>query len=380
MNGLRKLKVLITSSSYLPNIGGIENSLYYLARAGKDDDVTIVTGDKVSKINGNDYRIPLNCRIIKYKSKISRNSFLNAIYIWVSAFKAYRQIALGGCDVVITRYHFNTLLCYLAGLRNIKFLVPGLVKHQASSKNLNKLDSSIKSRLSYLYNQLIQYIAFRVSDEIYVFSTSMAEQVKSVYGKCKIIREQPGVDTERFAFTANKSIESINLLVLSRLNHAKNIEMAIEAISYLPEIYRLKIVGDGPILNQLIELTARLNLVHRIIFEGSHTEVVKFYAEAHLFLLPSVYEPFGQTILEASSCGVPTVSFDQSLVDTATNDILCGFGTYAIQMTAFEYAKAIKYAYSSYYLLQERSRLDLRNFICARYTWDGLYFQITGRH
>jgi hypothetical protein len=53
MNGLRKLKILITSSSYLPNIGGIENSLYYLAKAGKYDDVTIVTGDKVLKVNGN---------------------------------------------------------------------------------------------------------------------------------------------------------------------------------------------------------------------------------------------------------------------------------------------------------------------------------------
>ena len=380
MNDLRKLKVLITSSSYLPNIGGIENSLYYLAKVGKCDDVTIVTGDKVLKVNGNEQRTLLNCRIIKYKSTISRSSFVNAMYIWVTAFKAYRQIALGGCDVVITRYHFNTLLCYLAGLRNIKFLVPGLVKHQSSSKNLNKLDSSIKSRLSYLYNQLIQYIAFRVSDEIYVFSASMVKQVKSVYGKCKIIRTQPGVDAERFIFAPNKSINSINLLVLSRLNHAKNIEMAIEAISYLPDIYQLKIVGGGPILNQLIELTKRLNLLNRVIFEGSHTEVVKFYSDAHLFLMPSVYEPFGQTILEASSCGVPTVSFDQSLVDTATNDILYGFGTYATQMTAFEYAKTIEYAYRSFYILQERSRLDLRNFICARYTWDSLYFQTTGRH
>lgn len=43
-------KVLLTSNLYLPNIGGIENSLYYLAKAGveQQDDVTIISSNLVA--------------------------------------------------------------------------------------------------------------------------------------------------------------------------------------------------------------------------------------------------------------------------------------------------------------------------------------------
>ncbi len=46
-------KVLITSNLYLPNIGGIENSLYYLAKSGiqSGDDITIITSDIIDKDN-----------------------------------------------------------------------------------------------------------------------------------------------------------------------------------------------------------------------------------------------------------------------------------------------------------------------------------------
>jgi glycosyltransferase involved in cell wall biosynthesis len=50
----------------------------------------------------------------------------------------------------------------------------------------------------------------------------------------------------------------------------------------------------------------------------------KFYKMADIFLLPSIYEPFGQTLLEAQASGLPVVAFSNIVegVNTATNDVV----------------------------------------------------------
>ncbi|ELZ5773643.1 glycosyltransferase family 4 protein [Vibrio metschnikovii] len=369
----KKLKVLITSSSYLPNIGGIENSLYYLAKAGENDDVTIVASDNVDYVEDNDERPGLNCNIFRYHLPNNKNPIFRVFLNWKNALAAYRKVKKEGCDLVISRYHFNTIICYLAGLKNINFVVPGVVKYQDSTQLLDKNDQSLKRRLSYRYNLLLQYVALKVSDRVFVFSENMEQQVKSVYKNCKTIRTAPGVDTDKFYFTEEKTNKSVNLLTVSRLNAAKNIEMAIESLQFLPEEYHLTIVGDGPIKNQLEELAVYLKLIDRVHFEGAQTDVVKYYTQAHLFLLPSVYEPFGQTILEASSCGLPTVAFDSNIVNTATKDILGELGCYADELDSKNYANAIRQAYKDFYLNKERSRQELRDWMSKNYSWEALY-------
>ena len=377
MTERKKLKVLITSSSYLPNIGGIENSLYYLAKAGENDDVTIVASDSVVHVEDKDERPSLNCKIIRYHLPNNRNPILRVFLNWKNAFATYRKVKKEGCDLVISRYHFNTIICFLAGLKNINFVVPGVVKYQDSTQLLNKNDLSFKRKLSYRYNQLLQFFALKVSDRVFVFSENMEQQVKSVCKNCKTIRTAPGVDTDKFYFTEEKTNKSVNLLTVSRLNSAKNIEMAIESLQYLAQEYHLTIVGDGAIKSQLVELAANLKLIDRVHFEGAQTDVVKYYTQAHLFLLPSVYEPFGQTILEASSCGLPTVAFDQSIVNTATRDILGELGCYANALTPKNYANAIRQAHKDFYLNKERSRKKLRELVRKNYSWSFVYKFIT---
>jgi glycosyltransferase involved in cell wall biosynthesis len=373
----KKLKILITSSSYLPNIGGIENSLYYLAKAAENDDVTIVASDNIVHVEDKDERPALNCKIIRYKLPNNKNPLLRVLMNWKNAFKAYRNIKREGCDLVISRYHFNTLLCYLAGLKNINFLVPGVVKYQDSLQLVNKKDRSFKRKISYHYNQLLQYLALRVSDRVFVFSENMELQVNSVCKGCETIRTAPGVDTDKFFFTEEKDRKAINLLTISRINSAKNIEMAVEALQFLPEEFTLIIVGDGPTRSQLESLAAKLEIVHRVHFEGAQTDVVKYYSKAHLFLLPSVYEPFGQTILEASSCGLPTVAFDSSIVNTATRDILGELGCYAKELSAQSYAEAIEEGYRVFYVDLVKSCSDLRKLVVNNYSWSELYSTLT---
>ena len=368
-------KVLITSNLYLPNIGGIENSLYYLAKAGIEngDKITIVSSDIVDTDDINIDREELDCDIIKYEVPKNKSKFIKFIVHLYNAFKTYRKIKNEGCDIVISRYHLNTLLCYLVGLKNIHYIVPGVVKYQNAVHNISTKPSSILNVLKYKINCAIQYFAFKVSDKIFVFSDSMKKQVNGVFPTAKIKITSPGIDLIKFRYIEKKEEDKVNLLTVSRINGAKNISMAIESLIYLPDKFHLTIIGDGPLLNDLKELTKELKLEERVEFTGAQNNVVPYYDKAHIFLLPSIYEPFGQTLLEASSCGIPTVAFHSDIVDTATVPILGDYACYAGKLNSVSYAEEIKIAYSSYYKIEKRIKKELRNFICQKYSWEKLY-------
>jgi len=371
-------KVLITSNLYLPNIGGIENSLYYLAKAGEKDDVTIVSSDIIDPNNSGRQRVPLECQILNYKVPKTKCRIYNVIRHYINAFKIYKQIKRSGCDIVISRFHFNTLLCKLAGLKNINYLVPGVIKYQNSPKDMNDGLSLFLTHIKYKIHNIIQYLAFRVTDKIYVFSSNMEKQVKSIYKDADITIVSPGVDYENFYFNDLIPDKTINLLIVSRLVSGKNIEMAIQSMSYLSDKYFLTIVGDGSLKTSLENLVDELKLTSRVTFKGSQSDVVPFYQESHIFLLPSTYEPFGQTILEASCCGLPVVAFSSNIVNTATYEILNNYGVYATKLDSQSYSIAIENAYEIYYKNKEIDRNKLRDFIIKKYSWEKLYYKLIG--
>jgi UDP-glucose:(heptosyl)LPS alpha-1,3-glucosyltransferase len=128
-----------------------------------------------------------------------------------------------------------------------------------------------------------------------------------------------GVDVERFhpgnrerhrdSTRKELGLEEGHIAVLFVGNSwgRKGLRTAIEAVD-MPDHanVRLVVVGDGveaPFLAGLKpEVTAR------IIFAGAQVrDVERFYAAADIFILPTLYEPFGLVVLEAMASGLPTI-------------------------------------------------------------------------
>ncbi len=87
----------------------------------------------------------------------------------------------------------------------------------------------------------------------------------------------------------------------------KGLSTAIKAISG-PDSHNLHlvVVGDG-IANAFVQGLAA-EVVARIHFAGKqHEKVERFYAAADVFILPTLYEPFGLVILEALASGLPSI-------------------------------------------------------------------------
>ncbi len=71
---------------------------------------------------------------------------------------------------------------------------------------------------------------------------------------------------------------------------------------------RLLLVGDGPERPMAEELCRELNICQDVRFVGKQQDMEEILAIADLFLLPSEYESFGLSALEAMAGGAPVVA------------------------------------------------------------------------
>jgi N-acetyl-alpha-D-glucosaminyl L-malate synthase BshA len=71
---------------------------------------------------------------------------------------------------------------------------------------------------------------------------------------------------------------------------------------------RLVMVGDGPEVGTCKELARKLGVFDRCTFVGTYDAIWELLPQADVFFLPSEYESFGLSALEAMACGVPVVA------------------------------------------------------------------------
>lgn len=73
---------------------------------------------------------------------------------------------------------------------------------------------------------------------------------------------------------------------------------------------RLKIVGEGPLMSELMVLAKSLDVESQIIFLGrlSRHALCEEILNADCFVLSSNYETFGVVLIEALACGIPLIA------------------------------------------------------------------------
>lgn len=97
-------------------------------------------------------------------------------------------------------------------------------------------------------------------------------------------------------------------LYVGRLSVEKGIDVLLDAWKYLDRTIPLKIVGDGPLREQVIEATRILPQVEWL-GRKPMTEVYDLMGEAMMLVVPSKwYETFGRVVIEAFAKGTPVVA------------------------------------------------------------------------
>jgi glycosyltransferase involved in cell wall biosynthesis len=355
--------VLITSNAYYPNIGGVENSLRYLATSyvSLGYRVYVVVSD-VNSIN--DSQLPKfellgGVHIYRYSSYADLSIWikpLRGLLTALAMFRLFKHINKQQPFFTLSRFHSSTLIAKWAGLANVTYLLPGVVRFQNKPSQLSKQTGLhlFKQKVQFYLHDWVQQLAMRSADKLAVFSTNMREQVCSCFKKDPILKLlKPGVDNKRFSpLPKNEKIDirvklelpvdKVILLIVGRFVRAKGIRYALQALLYLPNCHLL-LVGGGEEESLYRDYVRQNNLMSQVTFAGVQQDPVNFYQCSDLFLMTSVYEPLGQTILEGLSSGLPVVAFTPSTsVVTATRELLeCNEALFVDELSADALARTI---------------------------------------
>ncbi|MCQ9074154.1 glycosyltransferase [Vibrio harveyi] len=103
--------------------------------------------------------------------------------------------------------------------------------------------------------------------------------------------------------------DSRKVIVTSgRLSKQKGHWHLINAMTELKDDYRLLILGEGDLKEELNLLVDRLNLRDSVEFFGNVSNPHSIVKRSHVFVFPSIWESFGNSLVEAMSLGVPVIS------------------------------------------------------------------------
>ena len=126
-----------------------------------------------------------------------------------------------------------------------------------------------------------------------------------------------GIDPEPFEKAAGQRsfsrTERGRLVVgtVARLVSQKGVDLFLQAAVRLAVRYpamRFRIVGDGPERENLYRLALRLGLLNRMVFTGHSDDIAAELALMDIFVLPSLSEGLGVSLLEAFASGCAVVA------------------------------------------------------------------------
>ena len=136
---------------------------------------------------------------------------------------------------------------------------------------------------------------------------------------CRLFEERAGATVGDRQATTNRlpAVDGrFSLLCVARIDRQKNQMMLVEWLARNPDA-TVRLVGPVTQPDYRAELEARaaqLGVSERVSFAGAlkpaSAELLREYANADVFVLPSRHEPFGIVVLEAWAAGLPVVASD----------------------------------------------------------------------
>lgn len=292
----------------IPNTstGGVENLVtqYGLFFKEKGCDVDILS---FSEGNNKLFERFNNVFIVKPNPKSLLSTYLRL----EKFFKFHNQY-----DVVHTNVHYhNGIIAKLSQKYGIGVILSHVHSNGGKCSNI----------LSLIYNKTINSILRRF---ILKYSTKLlACSYKSgelMYGENTHFEFFPNcIDTYKYKFdiTVRKSIREelgisnsdVVVLHVGRFSEEKNHKFLLKVFSYYHKRNAnsvLLLLGDGPLKNEIEDYSKNLQLGNFVRFLGYQSNVYQYFNVADIFILPSFFEGFPVSLVEAQASGILSFASD----------------------------------------------------------------------
>jgi len=164
-------------------------------------------------------------------------------------------------------------------------------------------------------NPVVQWVKDLIaeqSDALWLPSNDFDEEyARFIQKKVLVFYGFSCIDNNLFKSDKVNSFKNNRIICVSRLVPKKNISLLLKSWQQVevsaPE-YKLTIVGTGPEMDDLINLSKSLSL-HQVEFLGAvnNTDLPSYYHASDAFIFPSLSEPWGLVVNEAMAAGLPVL-------------------------------------------------------------------------
>ena len=326
-------------------VGGAEKIVTSLADALADQGHELV----IAYLNGEALVTPKNHSI--QLVNLNLNSPKDALF---SSIKLRKLIKAFEPDVLHSNLvHANIL----SRLIRVVAPVPKLI---TSAHNTNE-----ESRL--------RMLAYRMTDKLTDISTNVSQEAVDAFIDQKAVKSgrminlHNSISTKEFTFSNSNRIRLRNelkinnntqlLLAVGRLNEQKDYPNLLSAFAHLvnniEKDIKLAIVGDGPLKDNLNELSRDLEIENKVMFLGIRKDIPALMSAADTFVLSSAWEGFGLVVAEAMSCERVVVATDCGGV----KEVVGAAGFLVPPKDSLKLADALQIALN----LSDRDKLELGN-------------------
>jgi glycosyltransferase involved in cell wall biosynthesis len=162
------------------------------------------------------------------------------------------------------------------------------------------------------WGKLVRACSKRCDAIMYISQDIHEELIAHNYPREKLVHITNSVDSDQFnPADTTTARASKSICFVGRLEEQKGLEYLIRAMDIVREKepgVRLIVVGDGALRSNLETLSAELKLQDHVFLVGATDDVLTYYQDAHVFVLPSISEGLPLSLLEALSCGLPVIA------------------------------------------------------------------------
>jgi glycosyltransferase involved in cell wall biosynthesis len=266
-----------------------------------------------------------NIKIIIYQKR-NKYSLVKLILQLRNTIKSFNKVT------VISFLHYTNIISVISCLCLKKKPKLILCEHSNHRKYLPE------SKLWYFRKLFMKY-TYKKADQIVAISREMREnliidfklnphKVNVIYNPIPI-EEISQLAKDKSNIFSLKSDKKRKIIAAGRLARVKRFDRLIRSFAIVRKELdvSLLIMGQGELLNELKELTNRLNINEDVIFLGFQKNPYAWISIADIFVLSSDYEGFPMVILESMACGTPVISSDCStgpreIISNGENGIL----------------------------------------------------------
>jgi len=333
-------RILLVTNIFPPHIGGPASFIDWLGHAlsQKGYRVTVICSSD-SPVEPSDSKRPFRVRRITGRTGIEYNLKISAALMY----EMLRSdcVLVNGLERQVWRVSQRIRKHYVLKVvgdtvwetaRNSGWTTMGIEEFQVAS-----LQSPQLKRISDERKQYLKQAAAIITPSRYLQRKVLKWGVDPA--RIKVVTN--GVPLDRYSQfqPVRRSEPFLHVGFSGRLTNWKGVETLLLAVQEVDGI-DVSIIGDGPELPLLYELTKQLGLIDRINFHGrvNQDKMRQLLAKIHVLVLPSMYEGLSHTLLEASAMGIACVASESGgnpeLIEHGITGLLVPYGNVEALKTA----------------------------------------------